>query len=94
LNSVFANTGSLGSKTLLEALNFKGGSTLTAAKQILLRAAVAALLNSADPDVDYPRTTAQVIADVSAALTSTNRNTMLSLAAELDRLNNAGCPLN
>jgi hypothetical protein len=55
---------------------------------------VAALLNSAHPDVDYPRTTSSVIADVNAALASNNRTTMLNLASALDRDNNLGCPLN
>ncbi|HSF43302.1 MAG TPA: hypothetical protein VLT87_26115, partial [Thermoanaerobaculia bacterium] len=67
--------------------------TLGAAK-ILLRAAVAALLNAAHSGVDYPRTTAEIIADVNAALASNNRNTMLELASELDDDNNGGCPLN
>jgi hypothetical protein len=84
----------LDNKTLRQALSFKGGTTDTAAAQILLRAAVSALLNSAHPDIDYPRTTAEVIADVNAALASNDRSTMLSLAAELDADNNLSCPLN
>jgi hypothetical protein len=80
--------------TLLDALNYKGGSGLKGAARNLLRAAVAALLNAASPNVDYPRTTAEVIADVNAALASNSRSTMLSLAEELDRDNNLGCPLN
>jgi hypothetical protein len=88
------NSFGLDNKTLLQALSFNGGSTNTAAARILLRAAVAALLNSASPDVDYPLTSAQVIAQVNAALASNNRSTMLSLASQLDRYNNYGCPLN
>ena len=80
--------------TLLQALSFKGGSGTLGAAQTLLRAAVAALLNSAHPDVDYPRTTAEVIADVNAALASQDRSTMLNLATALDADNNLGCPLN
>ena len=65
------------------------------AAQILLRAAVAALLDAAHPDVKYPRTEAEIIAAVNAALASKNRKTILALAAELDSSNNAGeCPLN
>jgi hypothetical protein len=60
----------------------------------LLRAAVAALLNSAHPDVDYPLTTAQVITVVNAALASNSRVVMLNLANRLDADNNFGCPLN
>jgi hypothetical protein len=55
---------------------------------------VAALLNAAHPDIDYPLTTAQVIADVNAALASGNRKTMLTLAKSLDALNNEFCVLN
>lgn len=93
LSSVFANTGTLGGKTMIEALSFKGGSTIDGAKQILLRASVAALLDAAHPDVNYPRTQAAIIADVSAALASNNRAAILQLAAALDADNNLGCPL-
>jgi hypothetical protein len=91
--SVFSGAGVLGSKTLQQALSFKGGSSLDGAKQILLRQAVAALLNAAHPDVSYPETTTQVIADVNAALASGARATILSLAQTLDQQNNLGCPL-
>lgn len=94
LASVFSGTGTLGSKTLLEALSFGGGSSLTAKKQILLRAAVASLLNSAHPDVDFDQTTAEVIATVNAALALTDGNAITAIAGDLDDSNNAGCPLN
>jgi len=96
LESVFdvPNNYGLDNRTLRQALSFQGGSSTTAAARILLRAAVAALLNSAHPDVDYPRTTAEVIAEVNAALASNDRSTMLALASELDADNNFGCPLN
>jgi len=83
----------LDNSTLRQALSFKGGSNITAAARILLRAGVAALLDSAHPDVNYPLTTAQVIAQVNAALASNNRITMLALASQLDAYNNLGCPL-
>ena len=85
---------SLASKTLLQSLQGGGGSGTLGAAKILLRAAVAALLNAASSGVDYPRTTAEIIADVNAALASNNRNTMLELASELDDDNNLCCPLN
>ena len=96
LESVFDVPDILGldNRTLRQALSFTGGSGTTGGARILLRAAVSALLNSAHPDVNYPRTTAEVIADVNAALASGNRSTMLDLAAELDADNNLGCPLN
>ena len=96
LESVFdvPNSYGLDTRTLRQALSFQGGSSTTAAARILLRAAVAALLNSAHPDIDYPRTTVEVIADVNAALASNDRSTILALAEELDDDNNFGCPLN
>ena len=80
--------------TLLDGLRFGGGPGVTGAKQILLRAAVAALLNSASPGVDYTRTTADVISAVSTALASGDRSTILALATALDTDNNLGCPIN
>ncbi|MFP5286084.1 MAG: hypothetical protein ACLGI9_10140 [Thermoanaerobaculia bacterium] len=85
---------SLASQSLLQSLQGGGGSGTLGAARILLRAAVAALLNAAHDGVDYPRTTAEILADVNAALTSNDRNTMLALASELDSDNNLGCTLN
>jgi hypothetical protein len=85
---------SLASQTLLQTLQGGGGPGTLGAARILLRAAVAALLNAAHPDVDSPLGTFEIIADVNAALASSNRNTMLALASELDEANNLGCPLN
>ncbi len=96
LGSVFTLTGDfagLADVTLLEALSFEGGPTTADAAEILLRQAVAALLNAASPDVDYPLTEAEIIAAVNAALASGDRATILALAEELDALNNLGCPL-
>lgn len=78
---------------LLDALNYGGSNSTPGAAQILLRAGVAALLNAASPGVDYQLTTEQVLSQVNTALTK-NRSTMLSVASQLDRYNNAGCPLN
>jgi hypothetical protein len=96
LESVFDIPDALGldNGTLLEALTFKGGSGNNGAARTLLQTGVAALLNSAHPDLDYPRTVAAVIADVNAALASGNRTTMLNLAKSLDRDNKRGCPIN
>lgn len=80
--------------TLLAALNYKGGPDIAAGKRLLLKQAVAAFLSATSPDVDYPVTAAQVVADVSAALATNDRALMLSLAATLDAYNNQGCPLN
>ena len=96
LESVFDVPDSFGldNISLVEALNGGGGSGVEGAAKILLRAAVAALLNAANSDVDYTETTAAIIADVNAALASGNRDTMLALASSLDADNNLGCPLN
>ncbi|HLE84298.1 MAG TPA: hypothetical protein VJG13_08155, partial [Thermoanaerobaculia bacterium] len=97
VDGVFASVNThfptLGDATLLEALSFAGGSGAEGAAEILLRAAVAALLNAAHPGVAYPRTLASVIADVNAALATGSRDVMLTLAASLDADNNLGCPL-
>ncbi|MET0681371.1 MAG: hypothetical protein ABWZ41_10230 [Burkholderiales bacterium] len=91
VGSVFANAGSLGSMTLLQALKNGGGDTLDDAKRLLIHHAVAALLNSTHPDVDYAFTTAQVIAWTSDMLTSTDRDAILGLKNLFDAENNRGC---
>ena len=83
----------LDNNTLLEALSFQGGPTLTGAAQILLRAAVAAELNAASANVNYPLSVAQVTAEVNAALASGDRTTILNEGSRLDGMNNLGCPL-
>jgi hypothetical protein len=95
LESVFDVPDAFGldSVTLLEALSFEGGPTTADAAEVLLRQAVAALLNAASPDVDYPLTEAEIIAQVNAALASEDRATILALAEELDTFNNLFCPL-
>jgi len=82
---------SLGSSSLLGALDFGGGSDVCGGARNLLRAGVAALLNASSTEVDYPFTAQQVITMVNAALQSCDRSTMISLASELDRNNNLGC---
>jgi hypothetical protein len=77
--------------TLLEALSFQGGPTVQDAKNILMRAAVAALLNSFA--VDYPLSPDEVVDMVNDALASGDRATILALAGVLDANNNLGCPL-
>ncbi|MDF2773050.1 MAG: type sorting protein [Geminicoccaceae bacterium] len=96
LESVFDVPDGLGldNTTLHQALGFGGGPGTLGGAQILLRAAVAALLNASHPDVDYTMTTAEVIAAVNAALASNDRDTMLALAGALDEDNNLGCPIN
>src|SRR5215831_18063702 len=70
--------------TLLEALSFGGGPGARGGAQILLRAAVAALLNAASPALEFPLSQADVISQVNAALATGDRATMLALATQLD----------
>jgi len=83
----------LASATLHEALSFEGGPAVSDMAAVLLRAAVAALLNAENPDVAYARDAADIIVDVDAALASGDRQTMEDLKDGLDADNNAGCPL-
>jgi len=91
--STASNFPSLAGQSLLQAIQGGGGPGLTGAAKILLRAAVAALLNASSSGVDYPRSKADVITAVDNALASGNRDTMLALASALDSDNNLGCPL-
>ena len=73
--------------SLLDALSFQGGPGVEGGARILMKQAVAALLNAAHSDVDYPLTVAQVINQTNAALASDNRNTMIALAGTLEGYN-------
>ena len=81
-----------GEDTLLEALNYKGGSGIDGARRILLRAAVAAALNAAATDC-YPLECCCIQERVHAVWDG-SRDEILALATELDGYNNAGCPFN
>ncbi len=100
VGSVYTGASPYDKETLLVALNGGGGPGVNGAKVILLRAAVAALLNAAYDPLLYPwqRYGSQfrppLLATVDAAFASGDRDTMLTLAAWLDKDNNLGCPLN
>jgi hypothetical protein len=81
------------SDTFLEALYFKGGPGLVGAERNLFRAAVASWLNASSEGVGFPLRRKDFVPEVNAAIASGDRQTMLDLAAELDALNNLGCPL-
>ena len=96
LGSVFTiptELAELETSTLDDALRFGGGSGAIGGAKILLRHAVAALLTAAHPDLSYPRTEGDVISAVEAALASLDKNTMTSLADELEADNEMGCAL-
>lgn len=83
----------LGNKTLVQALSFQGGMGRLGSARILLRSAVAAILNASHPDVAYPMEVTEIISAVNTALTGSRAN-MLALKNTLDANNNLGCPLN
>lgn len=80
--------------TLLDALNFGGGAGVSGAARILLRAAVASLLNASfhKPNGDnyFPYDSNSIIDLVNAALDSCDREAILDLADNLDMINNSG----
>jgi hypothetical protein len=84
---------SLASESFLDALQGSGGPGLVGGEEILLRAAVAALLNSTA--VGYPFGTTAIINAVNAAIATGNRDVIVALATILDNANNGqgGCPL-
>jgi hypothetical protein len=78
------------SDTLLNALNYGGSGGMM---DILLRAAVAALLNAMHPQVAYGMPESNIRSAVADALCSEDDHAMEQLKNTLDALNNAGCPL-
>ena len=80
----------LGGLTMEDALHAKGGRSPKAAARLLLKQAVAALLNAAHPNINYPLTIDAAIETVNTALTSRDQDTMLDLADILDDYNNLG----
>jgi hypothetical protein len=86
-DTVFGVTSSFGSTfTLLQALKQGGGGEIA-----LGRHAVAALLNSVNPDVSFEFTAAEVIAIVQDAYATGNFRAAKNL---LQDQNESGCPLN
>ncbi len=71
--------------TLLQALGADGSNL-----NVMARHAVAALLNATNPDISYGMDEAEVIAAVQAVLPGEDP---AALAAELVKLNEAGCPI-
>ena len=61
---------------------------------ILIRAAVAGVLNAAHPGVNYPRTVADIQSAINAAIASGDKTTVTNLATAIDNDNNRHCPLN
>lgn len=79
-----------GSQTLIEALQGGGGPGLQGAGKILLRAAVASLLNGTLPGglgIYY-----DTVDETNVRMASLNRDNMLAQARVFDYYNNMGCP--
>lgn len=81
------------SKNLSQALEFGGGSSIVDKAKILLRQAVAAVLNAAHPEINYPLSENDVIGEVNATLATLNTTEILNLKDILDAYNNLGCSL-
>jgi hypothetical protein len=76
--------------TLLQALEFKGGTGTRGAAKILLRQAVAGLLNAAHPEVDdivSPADLYVIQGKVNTALSGYDRSAMLILAGKFEGVN-------
>jgi hypothetical protein len=98
VSSVFASAGlppyeHLGDASLLAGLDFQGGDSVEQKAEILLRAAIAAVLNAAHPDIAYTYSEQWVIDAVNDALDSWDPDQILALATLLDNANNEGCPI-
>ena len=81
-----------GNEKLIDALQGGGGRGLDGAARILLRAGVAALLNSVAFPYPHFVNTSVVMSDMNTVLASLDRQTMLNEAAEYDGYNSMGCP--
>jgi hypothetical protein len=79
--------------SLYDALRYGGGPQAIGGGRILLRHAVASLLNAAHPEINFVLTETQVLQMVNEALASMDRHTMLQLKDMLEEYNHLGCPL-
>lgn len=97
VGSVFASTSAypfIANSTFLEALEFPGGPGVDGAIRIVMRQAIAALLNATHPDFASPSTVAEIIDMVNTAIDTGDRQAILSLNGKLNEENNVGCSLN
>jgi hypothetical protein len=83
----------LADDTLEDALRYHGGNAILGGARILLRHAVASLLNAAHLEINYAVSEAMVISMVNEALAGLDRRAMLQLKGTLDDYNNMYCPL-
>ena len=95
LGSVFefpADLAGLAGHTLLDALSYGGGPRILGGAKIMLRQAVAALLNSTHPDVPF-HPEYWIIDKVNYSLMSLERDIMLITYGKFEYLNENLCPL-
>jgi hypothetical protein len=79
----------LANNTFLSVLSYSGGSGLCAKSRLLIKQAVAGVLNAAHPNIAYPiEPVSALVSQVNAALASCNESTILSLQSILDANNN------
>ncbi len=94
IESVFDNVpAELQGTSLLDALKWPGGDEVEDKAQLLLHHAVAAVLNAAHPNIDYPWSEGEIVDAVEAALASGDPDEMLDLKDMLDMWNNFGADL-
>jgi hypothetical protein len=94
IGDVFVSTlawPAISGSTLLEGLQFPGGPGVDGAIRIVMRQAIAALLNASHPDFSSPATVAEIIAMVNDAIDSNDRQTILQLNGHLIGEEGAGC---
>lgn len=77
--------------TLLEGLRFPGGPGVDGAIRIVMRQAIAALLNASHPDFSSPSTVADIIDQVNTAIESNDRKTILKLNGHLIGKEDGAC---
>ena len=82
----------LADKTMLEALQFKGGAGFEGKVRNLLRIATASWLNAA-VEIQFPLKRVELVSKVNAAIASGDASKVTALQSKLDALNNADCPL-
>ena len=75
--------------TLLDALNYNGGSGVNGAKRIFLRAWAAGVLNYYSPEIDYDTYIFGITGNI---LSRGDRQELIYYAGILDGYNNLGCP--
>jgi hypothetical protein len=78
--------------TLMDGLNFKGGNDVLGGERILLKQAIAGLLNSS-AGLDYGAGVKEIIGLTRNAILSGDRSFMIKRAGQFNIRNSVGCPL-